>query len=271
MIPLFLLAKIAFYYLTQKISPFSKYADIPKFIATLPHSNQIIDRILENLRNRLHPKTIYGKRTFVNQHDCMICDKSYPNEDDLDHRVNLDATQPDYRLQLLFCKNPECQEIAQYSYLEYHFNRGILITDNTKYWNPFPEKSLLGTCNYYDQDHQEMITDIMLYLVPCYRDFIDAPDPKIYFFSGYRYQNQWVQRMIDLKKLLSDNPNFLEHLQKHPEDLDFTPHLLFPKEKNHSIQAYLQEIRNHFQLPQTPSSTSSIQIQPANPTTTTTS
>jgi hypothetical protein len=75
-------------------------------------------------------------------------------------------------------------------------------------------------------------------------------EPKIYFLSHFDIPGSpgaGSIMMVNLKKLLTENPLFLEYLRANPEALEFRPHLLFPPEKNREIQAYLQEIRNHFQ------------------------
>lgn len=263
MFSLFLLEKIAFYYLSQVITPFASRADLQPMIHLLTihqvpkqRINQMIQSIVQDLKKRLNPKKISGQRTFIQEHLCMVCDHYYPTEV-MDWRVILNPTHMDYRIQLRFCRNPECQEIAQYSYLHSVFEDNILLEDipphHNTFWNPFPKENeslFLQTINYYDEETQQTIKNIMLYEVPCYRSFIDVPEPHIYFQSYYSFQGQTNMRMINLQKLITDNPKFLKHLQENPEALDFHPHLF--EEEDQEIQAYLQNIRNHFQLPQSP-------------------
>lgn len=259
MIPPFLRNKIAFYYLSQKITPFTKRSDLQYIVRfnssrTEQQTNDMIETTIQKIRNKFEPLKIRGKRTFIDLHECMVCENRF-SENELDHRVNFYACDINTRLQILFCRNKQCQEIAQYSYIQHHIDDDILFQDDYSMWNPFSNNeedfSILQIINYYDEETQKNNPKTTMYIVSCYRSFIDAPNSNIYFMIYYETETQGFQRMVTLQKILTDNPKFLENLQQNPEKLDFTPHLFFSPEKNLEIKEKLQEIRNHFQLPQT--------------------
>lgn len=237
MIPNYLKQKISFYYLSEKINPSTRLKDIPSIF----HQN--LDPHLSNLKDRLESQRIKGRRTFIDQHRCMVCDCYQHNEDNLESRTNFYPLQMSFREHLIFCN--KCYDIGEYSYLSNYIKNNVLIQDDGTLWSPFPpDESIIREINLIDEESNQPVSPCALYFVPFYHTFTDRPHSEIYFMSFCSINGQGMMISLHLEKILTDNPNFCKYLKEHPEKLDFIPHLFFPHDLNIKIQEYLQEIKN---------------------------